>query len=447
MEVAEIVKPRLPRGMRDILPQQMIRRQYVTGVIQEVFERYGYEPLSTPSVELHQTLAGKYGEDAERMIYNVSRRGGKEMLALRYDLSVPLSRVVAMYPDLQKPFKRYQISPVWRGERPGKGRYREFYQCDVDTVGTASVLADAELLRITYDILSDLGFREFVMSINNRKILTGIGQFAGVTEALLGGLYRSIDKLEKVGLEGVKEELRANQIPEDVITRLLELLQVAGDDEVVLKALEERLGDHSAALEGIGELREMVTYLNDMGVPSERYQVDFSMVRGLDYYTGPIYETVVQEPRVGSICGGGRYDELIGTFTDRSYPATGISFGIERIIDVMEELDMFPPEVGTTITQVLVTVFDQAHVGVSLQVSNELRQGGLNTELYFENDPLGDQIRHALKKGTPYVVIVGPDEEAAGQVTIRYLPLKEQRTVERGGMVEHIQDWEGSKAR
>jgi histidyl-tRNA synthetase len=423
----------------------MIHRQYVMDVIREIFERFGYEPLSTPSVELRETLTGKYGPDAERMMYHVSRKGGKENLALRFDLSVPLSRVVAMHQDLHKPFKRYQISPVWRGERPGKGRYREFYQCDVDTVGTSTVLADAELLKITHDILDRLGFQEFVMKINNRKILTGIGQFAGVPEDLLGGLYRSIDKLDKIGLEGVREELSANDIPEDAIARLLELLQVTGDSEAVLKELKERLGDSHAALEGIAELQEVLTYLTDMGIPAERYQVDFAMVRGLDYYTGPIFETVVEEPRVGSICGGGRYDELIGTFSDTSFPATGISFGIERIIDVMEELQMFPPEVGMTKTRVLVTIFDEAHIGASLQVSNDLRSGGLNAEQYFQNDPLGGQIRYALKKGIPYVIIVGPDEAAAGSVTIRNLALKEQRLVGQDAMVDHIRDWEGQR--
>jgi histidyl-tRNA synthetase len=430
--------------MRDILPQQMIHRRYVMDIIREVFERFGYEPLSTPSVELHETLTGKYGPDAERMIYDVSRKGGKEKLALRFDLSVPLSRVVAMYPDLQRPFKRYQISPVWRGERPGKGRYREFYQCDVDTVGTPSMLADAELLNITHDILTRLGFQEFVMKTNNRKILTGIGQFAGVPEDLLGGLYRSIDKLEKIGLEGVREELKSNQIPEDVIEKLLELLQISGDNEAVLKELEKQLAEYAIALEGIRELREMLSYLHDMGVPAERCQIDFSMVRGLDYYTGPIYETVVEKPRVGSICGGGRYDELIGTFGGRSHPATGISFGIERIIDVMEELHMFPPEVGMTNTQVLVSVFGEDQLGASIQVCENLRDGGLNTELYFERDPLGHQIRYALKKGIPFVIIVGPDEAAAGQVTIRNLPLNEQRTVTRETMIAQVKDWEAS---
>lgn len=438
------VKPGLPRGMRDILPQTMIRRQFVIEVMRQVFEQFGYEPLATPSVELCDTLTGKYGPAAERMIYDVSRKGGKERLALRYDLSVPLSRVIAMYPDLQKPFKRYQISPVWRGERPGKGRYREFYQCDVDIVGTSSMLADAEMLDIIHEVLSRLGFQHFVTRINNRKILTGIGQFAGVREELLGGLYRSIDKLAKIGPEGVRKELSANAIPDPTIEKLLELLQMTGEDEAILVELRERLDPYPIALEGIAELEEVLDYLQNLRIPRERYEVDFTMVRGLGYYTGPIYETVVEEPRIGSIVGGGRYDELIGLFSERSLPATGTSFGIERIIDVMQELDMFPPEVGTTISQVLVTIFDEALVAASLQLSSDLREAGLNTELYFENDPLGDQIRYALKKGIPYVVIVGPDELAAGEVTIRNLPLKEQRTVEREVMAESITAWEAS---
>jgi histidyl-tRNA synthetase len=442
--MARKLKPAVPRGMRDFLPQTMIRRQYVIEVIQDVFERFGYDPLSTPAVELWDTLTGKYGPDAERLIYSVGHEGGKERLALRYDLSMPLSRVVAMYPELERPFRRYQIAPVWRGERPGKGRYREFYQCDVDIVGTASVLADAEMLDITHEILTRLGFREFVMRINNRKILTGIGQFAGVPADLLGGLHRSIDKLERIGLSGVKKELRDHRIPEYAVEKLLELLQITGDNRAMLTELKERLAEYPIALEGITELEEMLRYMEDLAIPRERYQVDFSMVRGLDYYTGPIYETVVEEPRIGSIAGGGRYDELIGMFTGTSYPATGTSFGIERMVEVMEELDMFPPGIGVTISQVLVTLFDEAQLSASLQAANELRKAGLNTEFYFENDPLGDQIRYALKKGVPFVVIVGPDEVAGGQVTIRNLPLNEQRTVERENMAQSIKDWEAS---
>src|SRR2546421_10058394 len=363
--MAKKVVASVPRGMRDILPEQMIRRQYVLDVVRGVFEEFGFEPLSTPAVELADTLMGKYGPDAERLIYNATYGDGKDRLALRYDLSVPLCRVVGMYPDLPKPFKRYQIAPVWRAERPQKGRYREFYQCDADTVGSASMLADAEILNVIYEVLRRLGFKRFVININDRKILTGIGQFSGVPDELLGGLYRSIDKLEKIGLAGVREELRRNEIPDDVIEKLLDLLQIEGENEVVLASLRERLGSYPVALEGIAELEEIIGYLKALDIPEEYYQVKFAMVRGLEYYTGPIYETTIEEPRMPSITGGGRYDELVGMFSQRSYPATGTSIGIERIIDAMEELNMFPPNVGKTVAQVLVTVFDKTLVNAS----------------------------------------------------------------------------------
>src|SRR5947209_8687470 len=439
--MAKKVVASVPRGMRDILPEQMIRRQYVIDVVRGVFEEFGFEPLSTPAVELADTLMGKYGPDAERLIYNATYGDGKDRLALRYDLSVPLCRVVGMYPDLPKPFKRYQIAPVWRAERPQKGRYREFYQCDADTVGSASMLADAEILNVIYEVLRRLGFKRFVININDRKILTGIGQFSGVPGELLGGLYRSIDKLEKIGLAGVREELRRNEIPDDVIEKMLDLLQIEGENEAVLASLRDRLGSYPVALEGIDELEEIIGSLKALDIPEEFYQVKFAMVRGLEYYTGPIYETTIEEPRMPSITGGGRYDELVGMFSQRNYPATGTSIGIERIIDAMEELNMFPPNVGKTVAQVLVTVFDKTLVNASLQMANTLRLGELKTEMYFEQDPLGTQLRYAGKKGIPYVVILGPDEVAAGQVTVRDLMRKEQQTVSQAQAVGLIRQW------
>lgn len=536
--MAEKITARLPRGMRDILPQDMIKRQYVMNVIQDVFEEAGFELLQTPAIEMTETLTGKYGLDAERLIYRAFY--GKERsseLSLRYDLSVPLCRVVAMYPDLIKPFKRYQIAPVWRADRPQKGRYREFYQCDADTVGSASMLADAEIINVIYEILTRLGFKDFVININDRKILKGIGLFAGVPDSLLGGLYRAIDKLPRIGLEGVRRELglvglpeeemdalrrttqlylqggfdlddlkmqavenrvpealadsvatplreilleidrdaiepdrvqeaagelvgkvvkesraayadnkhpsaRVEMISDEVISRLLSLLQISGDNRAILAQLREQLADYPVALDGIAELEEIIRYLDALRIPETYYQVDFAMVRGLEYYTGPIYETVVKEPAIGSITGGGRFDELVGMFMDRSYPATGTTIGIERIIDVMEELDMFPADVGKTVIQVLVTQFNPDLLIESLKAARELRQAGLNSELYFESDSLGNQIRYALKKGIPYVVIVGPDEVAAGQVAIRNLRLGQQETTPREEAAARIKAWQ-----
>ena len=439
--MAAIVPPRVPRGMRDILPDKMILRQYVESVIRDVFESFGFQPLSTPAVELAATLLGKYGSEAEKMIYDVKHREGKEELALRYDLSVPLARVAAMYPNLPKPFKRYQIAPVWRAERPQKGRFREFWQCDVDTVGTTSMLADAEILNMTYEVLRRLGFKRYVIHLNNRKILKGIGQFVGLRGELLGGLYRSIDKLDKIGLDGVKDELQRNGIPPAEIDRMMDLLRIEGDQASILAELRKQLTEYPEALEGIDELEQIGRVLTDVGVPPENCRIDFSMVRGLEYYTGPIFETVVEEPRIGSITGGGRYDGLIGLFSKNDLPATGTSLGIERIIVAMDELDMYPPEVRGTVSQVLMTVFNEDMLSESLKLAGELRQAGFKVELYMGNKGMGDQIRYALKRGIPYVAIVGPDDLETGQVVLRHLDQKLQQAVDRDSAAEQIRSW------
>ncbi len=436
--MANFIKPRVPRGTRDILPEQMIRRHYVIDVIRGIFETFGFEPLQTPALELSEVLMGKYGPDAEKLIYQAGHSGGKENISLRYDLSVPLCRVVAMYPQLPKPFKRYQIDPVWRAERPQKGRYRQFYQCDADTVGSDSMLADAENVNLIYQVLSRLGFKQFEININDRKLITGIGQFAGVPSEQLGGLYRSIDKLDKIGLDGVREELRKNEIPETVIEKLLVLLQIEGDAETVLGALAEKLENSEVATEGIAELKELSSYLAMLQLPEECYRVNVAMVRGLEYYTGPIYETVVEQPKIGSITGGGRYDELIGSFSKQSHPATGTSFGIERIIDVMEEFSMFPPTVGKTVTQVLVTLFDEQLMQESLKLATSLRQAGVQTEVYFHAARLSGQLKYADSRGIPYVAILGPDEVEAGNVAIRHLASRTQQTIPREQLVAKI---------
>ena len=438
MVTPPFIKPRVPRGMRDILPEQMIRRQYVIDVIRDVFEEFGFEPLQTPALELSEVLTGKYGPDAEKLIYQAGHIGGKEDISLRYDLSVPLCRVVAMYPQLPKPFKRYQIDPVWRAERPQKGRYRQFFQCDADTVGSESMLADAENVTLVYQVLTRLGFKQFEININDRKLITSIGQFAGVPTELLGGLYRSIDKLDKIGLAGVRAELAENQIQEPVIEKLLALLEIEGDAATVLNALNAQLGESEAARDGISDLEELIGYLTTLGVPETFYKVNVAMVRGLEYYTGPIYETVVEEPKIGSITGGGRYDELIGSFSKQGYPATGTSFGIERIIDVMDEFDMFPSAVGKTVTQVLVTVFDADLAQESLKVATLLRQSGIRAEVYARPARMSAQIKYADTKGIPYAVILGSDEVEAGTVAIRDLANREQHIVQRGELIRQI---------
>ena len=333
---------------------------------------------------------------------------------------------------------------MWRAERPQKGRYRQFFQCDADTVGSESMLADAENVNLVYQVLTRLGFKQFEVNINDRKLITGIGQFAGVPTEQLGGLYRSIDKLDKIGLAGVRAELAENQIPEPVIEKLLALLEVEGDAETVLNALSEQLGEFEVAREGIAELEELIDYLTTLGVPEECYKVNVAMVRGLEYYTGPIYETVVEEPKIGSITGGGRYDELIGSFSKQGYPATGTSFGIERIIDVMEEFDMFPSTVGKTVTEVLVTVFDADLAPESLKIATLLRQSGIRTEVYSRPTRISTQMKYADTKGIPYAIILGSDEVEAGTVVVRNLANREQHIVPRKDLVAQIKELSAS---
>jgi histidyl-tRNA synthetase len=383
------IKPRLPKGMRDFLPNEMLKREYVFGIVREVFHLYGFEPLQTPVLELKETLMGKYGEDAEKLIYYAQHPGAREEVAMRYDLTVPLSRVVAQYEnEITLPFKRYQLSPVWRAERPQRGRYREFYQCDADIVGIASMSADAEILGVVVTALRRLGFQQFMVKLNNRKLLAAIGQYAGVPGEQLGDLYRSVDKFDKIGAGGVEKELLERGINPESVARMMDLIQAKQPGLESLDYVEEVMGNIPAAQEGVRELREMAGYLDDANIPPQFYEFDFTMVRGLGYYTGPIFETVITEPNLGSVTGGGRYDDLIGLFRKESLPTTGTSLGIERIIDLMDILNLYPPDIVGTVVQVLVAVFNDDTRRDSTRLASELRAAGVNTELYLHDKNL-----------------------------------------------------------
>jgi histidyl-tRNA synthetase len=435
------ITPRVPKGMRDFLPAEMLKREYVFGVVREVFHRYGFEPLQTPVLELHETLMGKYGEDAEMLIYQAQHTGGKESLALRYDLTVPLARVVAQHEsEIALPFKRYQISPVWRAERPQRGRYREFYQCDADIVGVAGMHADAEIVGVITTALRRLGFPQFSVKINNRKLLTAMGTYSGVPDASLPDLYRSVDKFDKIGAAGVQEELERRGIAPDAVARMMHLLQAPGQGAERLDFAEELMGNLPAAAEGLGELRALAEHLADAGVPAAHLDFDFTMVRGLSYYTGPIFETIITEPNLGSITGGGRYDGLIGLFRKEPLPTTGTALGIERIIDLMDELNLYPPSLSGTVAQVLVTVFDEATRGEATRLAALLRTSGVNTELYLLDKKLGQQFGHADKKGIPLVAIAGPEEIAAGQVKLKRLRDGHEVTVSREALAAAVGD-------
>ena len=463
------IAPRILRGTRDFLPQTMLLRQHVMGVLRHTFERFGFEPLETPAIELAQTLEGKYGPEGDRLVYRFDDRGGRPV-GLRYDLTVPLARVVAMHPRLPKPFKRYQMQPVWRADKPRKGRYREFWQCDCDIVGSASMLADAEIIALIATVLPKLGLTDLTIRLNSRKLLAGLVQYAGVPEAQAVAVFRAIDKQDKIGREGVKRELlgrapasesdetggddgpsetagdgeRELFVSEAAADRVLDLIELRGDGTDVLARLGEQMADIPIAVAGIGELAEVVGYLGAMDVPPTAYQVDLSLARGLDYYTGPIFEAEVQQlvggRPIGSVAGGGRYDELVGMFTAQSVPATGTSLGVERIIDVLEELQGSEDGASHSITAVLVTVYDQELVGDSLAVVRDLRQVGISTEVSL--DPtrgLRAQVRYADRRGIPWAVFLGPDERAAGTVTVRDLATGEQTTLPRAAVVAFLE--------
>ena len=424
--MSQRIAPRTPKGFRDFLPQTMLRRQYVIGEIAAVFQRFGFEPLDTPVLELRETLFGKYGEDAEQLIFSAQHGRSKDALAMRYDLTVPLARLVAQYESqISLPFKRYHIAPVFRGERPQRGRYREFYQCDADIVGVAGAAADAEVITMMQRILSRLGFPQFTIKINHRKTLTAIGAWSGVPEAQLPDLYRSVDKYDKIGADGVRAELLSRGIADEAVSRMMDLLQ-AHESEDSLSLLGDVIG---VGDNGLDDLRQLADYLHDAAVPPEHYAFDFTMARGLGYYTGPIFETVISQPNLGSVTGGGRYDELIGMFRKGSLPTTGTSFGIERIIDLMEALDLYPAHLGGTSVQALVTVFSGATLRDSMRIANCLRDAGLNTEVYFQARKLGRQFSYADKKGIPIVAVAGSDEIAAGALKLRRLRDGAEKTV------------------
>ena len=422
------------KGTRDFLPSQYIIRKRVIEVIARTFECFGFEPMETPAIEYAETLEGKYGEEGDRLIYKFEDRGGRKV-ALRYDLTVPLARTMAMY-QVEKPFRRYQIAPVWRADKPQKGRFREFWQCDADIVGSREVWADAEVIAVTYCALKNLGFNDFTIRVNTRKLLNGMALYGGVTDKEMAGFFRTIDKAEKIGWDEVKQELRAKNFFAAAIDKTIDLIVEENKGDAALNRLKITLKDIPIAQEGVAELEEIKRCLANLGVEQRNVLFDGSLARGLDYYTGPIFETVINKPRIGSISGGGRFDSLIGLFSGRDMPATGTSLGLERIITMMEELSMFPTT--PTVSRLLVTVFDRSLFGESLQVASELRSAGINVEVYLNDDRLKKQLEYANRKVIPLVLIIGPDEKEKGEVVLRNMERKTQVTVPRKELVNKI---------
>jgi len=471
------------RGMRDFLPADVRRREYVIGVIREVYERYGFEPLETPAVENIETLLGKYGEEGNQLIFKILKRGehertGKADLALRYDLTVPLARVVAEYGErLPKFFKRYQIQPVWRADRPARGRFREFYQCDVDAIGSTSPIIEAELCAAASDALTKLGFTNFTIRLNHRQVLTGVLNMADVPNDKHGDALVAIDKLDKISDLGVTKELLERGIPETSARELLDFFKGIKDRMEIIERLEqaalqgnsditeealrtkvnvslnnnvlERLSQHSEGDElfakGVAELEAIIRYVAASGIES-KVRIDLSLARGLSYYTGAIMEISVPD-LAGSLGGGGRYDNLVGMFSGRDIPACGFSLGLERIIVVMTEREMFPAELVKTGADVLVTIWDEASVMDALALARELRAGGLRVDVYPDGgDKVGKQFKYASTRGVPFVAVAGPDERARGEVSIKDMRSGEQQTLQSGAVAAKVVELLGHKS-
>ncbi len=413
----EKVKPQVVKGMHDRMPEEMKRREKVIGIIKEVFERHGFLPIETPAIEYLEVLSGKnkYGEE-EKLIYRFKDRKGRDA-GLRFDFTVPLSRVIAMHPELTMPFKRYQIQPVWRGDAPQYGRFREFHQCDVDIVGAQSMLAEAEVLNITYEVFKTLGFKEFKIKINNRKILQSLCKYSGISPEFEFAVYRAMDKQERIGVDGVAEKLELNGVPQNISGKLLNLLE----DCKTLKDLEQVIPND----EGIQELTLLFDYLKDFNVNRKLFSFDPWLARGLDYYTGPIFEVVVSRPKIGSLAGGGRFDDLIGVFLEKSIPAVGITIGFERMMIALKELDLMPKYKPSI--RVLVAQFDEAHTSASISVAKKLRDLGVPTDIYTDFVKLSKQFKYADKQKIPYVIVVGPDEVSANKVTIKNMRTRSQQ--------------------
>jgi histidyl-tRNA synthetase len=454
------------RGMRDFLPADVRRREYVIGVIKEVYERYGFEPLETPAVENIETLMGKYGEEGNQLIYKILKRGehektGEADLALRYDLTVPLARVVAEYRHkLPKFFKRYQIQPVWRADRPARGRFREFYQCDVDVLGSRSMVVEAEICAAASEVLTRLGFNDFTIRLNHRRLLTALLTSAGVPNEYHDKTLIALDKLDKVGQEGVEHDLREHIRAIRALKAALKLLyffselsslesaaEIAiGEDAfakqralnaAIIGRLIEFVGNDESGAKAIDELKSILILASYLGL-APRLKIDPRLARGLSYYTGPIMEINVKD-LAGSLGGGGRYDNLVGMFASEDIPACGFSLGLERIIVVMTERGMFPEALVTSSADVMIAALGEEFIPEALTLARDLRNEGLRVSLYPEpKDKLQKQLSYADRQKIPIVALIGEHESQSGVVLVKQMLTKSQEWVVRDVAVDVV---------
>ncbi|OOG77468.1 histidine--tRNA ligase [Algoriphagus sp. A40] len=438
-------KPSLPKGTRDFGPVQMARRTYILDTIKETFQLFGYQQIETPAMENLSTLTGKYGDEGDQLLFKILNSGdfSKDVSAadlekgsgailnkvsekgLRYDLTVPFARYVVMNRnELTFPFKRYQIQPVWRADRPQKGRYREFYQCDADVVGTDSLVCEAEIVLMIRRVFTKLGLKDYSIKLNNRKILTGIAEAIGEA-GKEGPLCVAIDKLDKIGWEKVKEELLQRGFEESSLDKLAPLVSLGSDFAEKIEFLKEFLKDSQTGLKGVEELEQVFGILSKMGENLDNIDFDIMLARGLSYYTGAIFEVKVHGVSIGSVSGGGRYDNLTGVFGLPGVSGVGFSFGVDRLYDVLDELKAFPAETHSG-TRLLLTYFDQKGFEYALSLLNLFRNAGIKTEIYPNQVKIQKQFEFANKKEIPYVGICGEEEISTGKISVKDMVSGEQ---------------------
>lgn len=451
-------KPSIPKGTRDFSPLEMARRNYIFNTIQNVFKQFGYQPIETPAMENLSTLLGKYGEEGDKLLFKILNSGdftkkinpkdyetkNLNRLALsvsekglRYDLTVPFARYVVQHRnDITFPFKRFQIQPVWRADRPQKGRYREFYQCDVDVVGSNSLLNEVELIRIIDDIFNRLKIN-VTIKLNNRKVLSGMAKTIDAADKLTD-ITTAIDKLDKIGIEKVYEELLSKGISQESINNLEPIINLSGENDKKLICLKQLIGFTEDGSKGILEIETVLNYLKPLNIIS-KVEIDQSLARGLNYYTGAIIEVKANDVSIGSICGGGRYDNLTGIFGLSDVSGVGVSFGADRIYDVMNELALFPKEVNTS-TEVMFVNFGEKEGIHALEVLASLQQNGIRAELYPDSDKMKKQMKYANQRAIPFVVLIGEQEMEAKKYTLKNMVTGEQEKLPIEEMVKRIKE-------
>jgi histidyl-tRNA synthetase len=431
------IQPRTLKGFRDYLPQTMLARERVIDTARRVFRSYGFSPIDTPALEYLDILLGKGGAETDKQLYRFQDHGGRDV-GLRFDLTVPLARFAAQHiGELGTPFKRYHIATVWRGENTQRGRYREFMQCDFDTIGAKSIAADAEAVLVVHDLLNAIGFERFTICVNNRMVLTGLLESIGLA-ARAPDVLRALDKLAKIGPQRVVEEIQqtAGASLEEA-TRVVEMVQLSGPNETIIAQLRPLVSGSERGQEGVARLGELLSAVTAAGVPAQRLKLDVSIARGLDYYTGTVLETTLDElPTIGSVCSGGRYDNLAELYTNQQLPGIGGSLGLDRLLAAMEELGMV--EASQTPAQVFIAFFDPAHLGDYFHLASELRSAGLATEVFPEPSKLGKQLQYADRKGFRIAVIAGEREFAAGECQIKDLASAESITVATTELVAEV---------